>query len=327
MTSNSKVSIKVVGVPEHFNFVWQLGIDSGSFDELGLEVSWRDECLGTGAMCKSLKAGEEDMAVLLTEGAVADILNGGPHRIIGVLVQSPLLWGVHVHATSGLLAPKDLCGKTFGVSRMGSGSHLMACVFALSQGWDPAHDLHFEVVGGLDGATKAMKEGRIDVYMWERLTTKHLVESGEWRSVTLVPTPWSPFVVTATNAFLAANPDTATSVMTVLSKMSKSLSATDAELTSAISKRYRLSSSDVGAWLDSAEYDCQPQMTEVMLRQVVNCLANISAISRPQWAAFHPAKVVSDITTIIPIPEVFLPSWDGTNHAIDVDPSLLWITG
>jgi ABC-type nitrate/sulfonate/bicarbonate transport system substrate-binding protein len=327
MTTNNRVSIKAVGVPEHFNYVWQMGIQSGAFERAGLEVAWRDECLGTGAMCKSLKAGEEDIAVLLTEGAIADIMNGGPHRIIGVLVQSPLLWGVHVHASSSLVSPTDLRGRTFGVSRMGSGSHLMACVFALSQGWDPAHDIRFEVVGGLDGATKAMKEGRIDVYMWERLTTKHLVESGEWRSLTLVPTPWSPFVVTATNSFLTTNPDAAAAVMSVLGQMSNSLTATDTELTAAICQRYRLSSSDVGAWLESAEYNCEPQMTEVMLRQVVNCLANISAISRSQWTAFQPASVVSDITTIVPIPEVFLPSWDGTSHSMDVDPALLWITG
>ena len=62
------VSIRVGGVPEHFNSPWHQAIASGEFTAAGLDVSWTDYSLGTGAMCKAVASGEIDVAVVLTEG-------------------------------------------------------------------------------------------------------------------------------------------------------------------------------------------------------------------------------------------------------------------
>ena len=75
---------------------------------------------------------------------------------------------------------------------MGSGSHLMALVAARQRG---APDPEFEVVGDLQGARKALKNKEADLFMWEKFTTKPLVDSGEWSRVAEVPTPWPCFAV------------------------------------------------------------------------------------------------------------------------------------
>jgi hypothetical protein len=43
-----------------------------------------------------LRDGETDIAVILTEGIVKDIVAGNPSKIVQVYVESPLIWGIHV---------------------------------------------------------------------------------------------------------------------------------------------------------------------------------------------------------------------------------------
>ena len=55
-------------------------------------------------------------------------------------------------------------------------------VDAQQRGWQPDR-LKFEIVGDLEGARRALAKGSADVFMWEKFTTKHLVDHGEWRRV------------------------------------------------------------------------------------------------------------------------------------------------
>ena len=84
-------------------------------------------------------------------------------KILATYVRTPLTWGVHVHSSAGYRDVDSLHraegGARFAVSRMGSGSHLMAAVDARSRGVDPAH-LQYEVVGSLQGARQALAEGQ-----------------------------------------------------------------------------------------------------------------------------------------------------------------------
>merc|ERR1719343_799150 len=103
--------------------------------------------------------------------------------------------------------PADLKGKMFGVSRMLSGSHLMAHVFAHEKGWDLERDAPLNIVGTLQGAREAMAEGKIDAWLWEKFTTKHLVDSGEWDIIGEVPTPWPCFLFVASEKAIAERGD------------------------------------------------------------------------------------------------------------------------
>ena len=51
-------------------------------------------------MTKALRDESIDVAILLTEGIVADLHRGNPSKIVGTYVGTPLTWGVHVPAGS-----------------------------------------------------------------------------------------------------------------------------------------------------------------------------------------------------------------------------------
>jgi len=159
----AKQKITVGGVPEHFNYPWHTGIESGAFSDAGIDLQYVDYPGGTGAMTKALRSKELDVAVVLTEGCVADILNGNPSRIVQAYVQSPLVWGIHVADGSELTQIDQINGKRYAISRFGSGSHLMAIVDASERGW-ATDAMQFEVVKNLAGAREALANGTADIF-------------------------------------------------------------------------------------------------------------------------------------------------------------------
>jgi len=170
----------VGGVPEHFNFPWHTGIESDAFSEAGIDLQYIDFPGGTGAMTQALRSGELDVAIVLTEGCVADILNGNPSRIVQPYVESPLVWGIHVADGSELTDIEQINGKRYAISRYGSGSHLMAIVDADQRGWS-TESMQFVVVKNLTGAREALANGEADIFFWERFTTSPFVSNGEFR--------------------------------------------------------------------------------------------------------------------------------------------------
>ena len=87
-----------------------------------MQIDWTTYNGGTGAMTKALREDELDVAVLLTEGIVADLHRGNPSKLLGTYVSTPLTWGVHVAAPSKWQCSSELERATYAVSRMGSGS-------------------------------------------------------------------------------------------------------------------------------------------------------------------------------------------------------------
>ena len=166
-------------------------------------------------MTKALRDESIDVAILLTEGIVADLHRGNPSKSVGTYVGTPLTWGVHVPAGSpvrdveGLRA--DGAPARYAVSRMGSGSHLMAVVDARSRGWEPATALEVEIGGGLDGCRAAFRDGGAAAqrlaFMWEKFTTKPYVDGGEFARIGECVTPWPCFLVAASDAALAFKGD------------------------------------------------------------------------------------------------------------------------
>ena len=197
-------TIKIAGVPEHFNLPWLMCIENGEFEQVGVDLKWTNVPEGTGKMCQMLRNGETDIAVILTEGIVKDINAGNESKIVQVYVQSPLIWGIHVDVNSKYSTLNDLKDKTPAISRYGSGSHLMSIVNAENQNWDTTA-LKFELVNTIDGAVEALRSGRADYFMWERFMTKPLVDEGVFRKVADCPSPWPCFVIAVRNEILEKN--------------------------------------------------------------------------------------------------------------------------
>jgi len=127
-------TIRLGGVPEHFNLPIHLAKEKGSFEERGIDLQWTTFKGGTGQMTKALRNDEVDACILLTEGVITDIIRGNAAKLISIYVKTPLCWGIHTGANNTLDNYTDIFSKTYGISRFGSGSHLMAIVDANSKG-------------------------------------------------------------------------------------------------------------------------------------------------------------------------------------------------
>ncbi|HSJ11056.1 MAG TPA: substrate-binding domain-containing protein [Gillisia sp.] len=268
-------TIRVGGVPEHFNLPWHLCIEEGDFRYEKINLEWFDFPDGTGAMNKALRNGEIDVAIILTEGIIKDITAGNPSRIVQTYVDSPLVWGIHVARDSPFRDLKDLEGTTAAISREGSGSHLMAYVNARNSGWDP-ESLNFEIVGDVDGAVKALTIDSAQYFMWELFTTKPLVDSGVFRRIGECPTPWPCFLVAAREDFIKDHEHALAKMLGVVNAKSASFKEIP-EIEQILATRYGQKREDIVSWLDSTSWS-QHQFTDEELHMVQETLLDLNLI-------------------------------------------------
>lgn len=270
-------TIKIAGVPEHFNFPWHLCIDNGVFQKAGINLQWTDVPEGTGKLCQMLRDGQTDIAVILTEGIVRDIVAGNPSKIVQVYVESPLIWGIHVSANSAFQSLSDLENTKAGISRYGSGSHLMAYVNAQNQGWDTAK-LQFEIVNTIDGAVEALTNGTADYFMWERFMTKPLVDKGIFRKVADCPTPWPCFVIAVRDEVLEDNYGTITKILEIINAATKVIKEIP-EIDEALALKYHQKEADIQQWLKLTEWS-QKTLSEEATTKIQNQLFELNLIDK-----------------------------------------------
>ncbi|WP_081211150.1 substrate-binding domain-containing protein [Salegentibacter sediminis] len=250
-------TIKVGGVPEHFNFPWHKCIEEGKFKEKGINVIWKDFPGGTGAMNKALTSGEIDVAVILTEGIIKDIIGGNQSRILQTYIGSPLIWGIHVAADSKYKSIEDLKGTKAAISRYGSGSHLMAYVNAERHKWDIKKDLDFEVVHDIDGAVEALKTDKAQYFMWEHFTTKPFVDNRTFRLVADCPTPWPCFMIAARDQAIKYNAERLNTMLQVLNE--ETLKFKDIpDLANILADNYAQKPEDIEKWLGITSWSQEP---------------------------------------------------------------------
>jgi ABC-type nitrate/sulfonate/bicarbonate transport system substrate-binding protein len=275
-------TIKIAGVPEHFNLPWHLCIDNGEFEQVGIDLQWTDVPEGTGKMCQMLRDGETDIAVILTEGIVKDIIGGNPSSIVQIFIESPLIWGIHVAANSKYHSMSDLKNTKVAISRYGSGSHLMAYVNAQNQsrmmsGWN-TNNLEFEIVNTIDGAVEALTNGTADYFMWERFMTKPLVDKGIFRRIAECPTPWPCFVIAVRNEFLKHNKQTLSLILAIINNTTiefKDIPSIDKTLAS----KYHQKIEDIQEWLSLTKWSQKP-IEEKVLNNIQNQLFDLKIIDK-----------------------------------------------
>lgn len=273
-------TLRVAGVPEHFNAPFHIAKGRGLYEERGLNFEWSMVPQGTGEMARMLEAEEVDVAVMLSEGAVARVADGAAIKVVGTYVKSPLRWGIHVRNGSGIKDPSELRGKVFGVSRMLSGSHLMAHVFAHECGWDLAKDAPLNAVGTLDNARKAMKAGEIDAWLWEKFTTKFLVDSGEWDIVGEVPTPWPCFCFVASDRAIAEREQEIRDMVEVTRGVCTEYKQNAGESTLKYVMEHHAvgTKQDATEWLDGTHWACALEVTQQTLEKTQEALVTIGQL-------------------------------------------------
>ncbi|RRJ90106.1 ABC transporter substrate-binding protein [Paenimyroides tangerinum] len=268
-------TVKIVGVPEHFNLPWQLCLENGEFSEIGIDLEWTDIPEGTGKMCQMLRNNETDLAVILTEGILKDISNGNESVVLQQYVSSPLQWGIHVAASSPFQNISELQNKKVAISRNGSGSQLMAIVNAKNEGWK-SDDLNFEIVNTLDGAVVALTENKADYFMWDRFMTQPVVDKGIFRRIGVCPTPWPCFVIVARKEFYENNKAMINNLLEVINNTTiefKQIPSIDKTLAS----RYEQKLEDIQEWLKITKWS-QKQLTEKQFETIQIQLQDLGII-------------------------------------------------
>lgn len=245
--------VNIGGVPEHFNLAWYLTLKNGEYKDKGINLRWHDYYGGTGVMCKALREKKIDIAVILTEGIVKDIIDGNPSKIVQTFVQTPLIWGIHVANDSPYKTIEDIKGKKAAISRYGSGSHLMAYINAENNTWDLKKDLDFEIIKNLDGAVEGLTNGTADYFLWEKFTTKPLVDNGTFRRIGNCPSPWPCFVIAVREDFIESNKEDLQYILDIINNTTaefKNIPSID----KTIANRYEQQLDDVQEWLSLTEW-------------------------------------------------------------------------
>lgn len=197
----------IAGVPEHFNFPLVI------LSEKRPDHFEFVQCPGgSGEMASRLIQGKDiehardgvDLAVMLPEAALKFVDENPEYQIFGEYTDTPIEWGVYTRFDSDLKSWDDVQGKIFGISRYGSGSELMAYYGHHQSGWK-TEEINFEVVQDLDGAKNAFQDKKIDVFLWEVMTSKKMVDGKEWRQIGSLSGDWPGFVfVGQKNVFIKA---------------------------------------------------------------------------------------------------------------------------
>ncbi len=254
--------LKIGGVPEHFNLPWHLTIEDDSFKKQNIDLVWKDFPGGTGAMCEALRNKDIDIAIILTEGIIKDIIAGNPATIVQTYIQSPLIWGIHVGHHSPYKTIDELKNTKAAISRYGSGSHLMAYVHAQNNNWD-TQSLQFEVIKNLDGAVEALTNGQADYFMWEHFTTKPLVDNQTFRRIADCPTPWPCFVIAVRNEIIDTQKEQLQTVLETINTTTldfKNIPSID----NTLAIRYEQQLADIQEWLSMTTWSQSPPSVAIL---------------------------------------------------------------
>ena len=249
------------------NLPWRQAIERGWFAKAGLRVEWRDEPGGTGALVAALNAGEIDAATILTEGAVAGIVAGGSFRLVALWLASPLEWGIHTRGGAAREL-REFTRPRYAVSRLGSGSHLMAFLLEASEGRRAEPD-QFVVVGNLDGARAALRDRRADLFLLERYMTSPLVRAGEFNRIGSIPTPWPSFAAAAAQP---SDPRVAPALRVALAQAHRMKPAD-------ISAAFGLTANEAKDWLATVTWGSDQPISPATIDAVQRALHDVGAIA------------------------------------------------
>ncbi|KAJ3074525.1 hypothetical protein HDU98_011027 [Podochytrium sp. JEL0797] len=256
---------------------------------------------GTGQMLKRLGTGEIDLCVGLTEGLVAALANEGDNagfRIVGGLTKSSLTWSVVVHpeavreggAFEGVKEEENAAhlvrGKRIGISRFGSGSHLIPFVIPTppSTPTPTTTTAPFEFIqqNDISGLRAGIATGTTDAFLWERFTTKKYVDSGELSVLGSVTPEWPSFLFAVRDAVVETQEgrdrvrDFLDAVSTAIRDKVYSPEGGVADgIVQEIVDRFGYSCGDVESWFGTVEFE--GECGKVDLEAVKRCLGALKS--------------------------------------------------
>jgi len=273
-------TIRLGGVPEHFNLPIHIALERGAFAKRSVDLKWTTFKGGTGQMTQALRNDEVDACILLTEGIITDIANGNPSLIISEYVTSPLIWGIHTGTGNTLRHHSDIYDKKYAISRFGSGSNLMAIVDANSQEKSIAKE-QFNIIKNLEGALTSLTNLETDVFYWEKYTTKPYVDSGQLRRVGEYLTPWPCFMIAATKKAIDEKPEGLIRMLRTIHDSCDYFMQSDDNI-DLVAKRYGLLPNDVAHWYHKTSWAIHGWVSNKVLKNVVYHLKTAEILTEEQ---------------------------------------------
>jgi sulfonate transport system substrate-binding protein len=277
VTMDKLTTIKIGGVPEHFNLPWHLALEDKAFEKAGIDLQWEDIPEGTGLMSKLLREEDLDVACILTDGIVKDIIGGNKSRILQVYVCSPLLWGVHAPGQIEADRTEQLEDGKIAISRYGSGSHLMSYLLAKRHGWD-TNDIEFELVNTLEGAVEALSTNKAQLFLWERYMTQPIVDQGLFKRLETIATPWPSFVIAATESCIREKEEALSKMLHIINTYTSDFKYIPS-IDRTIASHYNLQVGDVQQWLLRTEYSSD-QLWESTVDKILEEFTAVGIIER-----------------------------------------------
>ncbi|SGY82267.1 BQ5605_C009g05556 [Microbotryum silenes-dioicae] len=258
MTSatNPTSKLRIGYVPEHFSTpLLQLAARDPTIELVSCPS-------GTGQIMTALKEGHIHLAIALTEALTAGIVHKkAEYKIVGTYVTSPLNWAVAVGKESKYQTLNDLKGETIGISRIGSGSQVMASYMALQQGWvdtdGKVEPIQFEVLDTFKNLRDGVNSGKAAAFMWEHFTTKPYLS--ELRFISHVPTPWASWIIVASSGVLST-PSQKNQLISFLKNLTLSVEDFDSETSRKgkskqfVMNQFGYPEVDVVSWLEGVSY-------------------------------------------------------------------------
>lgn len=275
---NAIKTLRITGVPEHFNYPLRLLAQEQPLLKVGIELVWKEESRGSGQLLQDLKNGDTELALLLTESFLKDCASGGQNKMLGYHVLSPLIWGIHESPKTPSSATFD-SKKNFFVSRMGSGSHLMAQALAVREGW-PIDSLTFQIIDNLEGAVAAYSRGEEGYFLWEKYTTSPAVAQGALVRTGELPSPWPCFVWVASPQAIATLGDKIFAIRDAVYAISAAL-VKQPDLVERLVQAYQLPPALVREWLAQTTWCTQSALTASSLAEVIEQVRSLGLIDKP----------------------------------------------
>ncbi|SNS83782.1 ABC-type nitrate/sulfonate/bicarbonate transport system, substrate-binding protein [Ekhidna lutea] len=263
-------TIRIGGVPEHFNLPIHLAIENEWFSKEDIQLTWKDFPGGSGYMKEALRKDEVDICILLTEGIVTDILKGNPSKIVSGYVKTSLTWGIHTHTRIPMPESESIFDKKIAISRFGSGSHLMPIVNAMMKD-QRIEEEQFVQVKDVNGGIDALENGDAEIFYWEKFTTKPYVEKGLLKKVDEFISPWPCFMIAATNKIIESDPATLSRVLKIIHNANQNFMNLE-NAVQLVSDRYGLTTKDAERWYHATEWSTNGWVSNKMLEGVLYSL-------------------------------------------------------
>lgn len=269
--------IKIGGVTEHFNLPWNLAVEQNKFAEHGINLQWEFFPGGTGVMTAALKNGELDLAILLTEGFISAASDGLQAKIVKEYITSPLGWGIFTGAKSQFYSIYNRLPKKYAVSKLGSGSHLMAMIHAEQRGEKIKPEDLIEV-RSMDGAAESLSKNETQIFYWEKYTTKPFIENGLLRMIGEFSAPWSSFLIVASDTSLSKKERSIQQVLSIINDTSAAFTQSN-DSVNVLMGRFHMSQEDAITWLQATVWSSDFSIRVSGLENAKNALLKVGKAS------------------------------------------------